>query len=164
MASPPTEELTKLLARLAEAGTEFLLVGGLAAVAQGASFNTQDVDIVHERSPANVDRLLAFLASVNAYYRGWPRDQKLPPARDALLGTGHNLFTTDLGQLDVLGAIEGNRGYADLVANAITIDFEGKRIQVLGLETLADLKRGSTAPKDKLTLAILDATLRLRGR
>jgi len=39
--------LTALLARLAASGVDFVLVGGLAAVAQGASFSTQDVDVVH---------------------------------------------------------------------------------------------------------------------
>jgi hypothetical protein len=70
-------------------------VGGLAAVAQGAPITTHDVDVVHARTPANVDRLLAWLATVHARYRrpGPP----LAPSRDALLGPGHNLFMTDLG-------------------------------------------------------------------
>ena len=59
MASPPS--LTTLLARLAASGADFLLVGGLAAVAQGAPLTTVDVDVVHRREEGNVDRLLAFL-------------------------------------------------------------------------------------------------------
>ena len=41
-----------------------------------------------------------------------------------------------------------------------------KAIQDLrhGFSTLADLRRGSTSEKDKLTLAMLEATLRRRGR
>jgi hypothetical protein len=65
MASPP-QSLTTLLARLAASSAEFLLVGGLAAVAQGAPLATVDVDVVHRRSPANADRLLAFLAPGSA--------------------------------------------------------------------------------------------------
>ena len=60
MASPP-QSLTTLLARLAASGTEFLLVGGLAAVSQGAPLTTTDVDVVHRREPDNVARLLVFL-------------------------------------------------------------------------------------------------------
>ena len=60
MASPPPD-LTTLLARLASSGVELVVVGGLAAVAQGAPLTTQDVDVVHRRTPENVDRLLAIL-------------------------------------------------------------------------------------------------------
>ncbi len=60
MASPP-QSLTTLLARLAASGTDFLLVGGLAAVAQGAPLSTIDVDVVHRRDDDNVTTLLAFL-------------------------------------------------------------------------------------------------------
>ena len=55
-----------LLAELASSGCEFVLVGGLAAVAQGAPVTTFDVDIVHARTADNVDGLLAFLATMRA--------------------------------------------------------------------------------------------------
>jgi len=158
MASPPAE-LTTLLTRLAASGAEFLLVGGLAAVAQGAPLTTQDVDIVHRRTPENVDRLLAFLASLNACYRG-RNDVRLPPSRPALLGAGHNLLMTDLGPLDVLGTIEGGRGYDELSPAAIRISLGDETVQVVALPTLAELKRGSTSAKDKLTFSILEATIR----
>jgi hypothetical protein len=76
----PSPGLETLLARLAASGTEFVLVGALAAVAQGAPLTTFDIDVVHRRDAANVDRLLAFLASVDARYRGPPAGQVLRPA------------------------------------------------------------------------------------
>ena len=164
MASPP-QSLTTLLARLAASGAEFLLVGGLAAVAQGAPFATVDVDVVHRRTTANAERLLAFLAAVGARYRGRPGGQVLLPARDALLGPGHHLLATALGPLDLLGAIEGERGYEELVPESVEIQVEGQRVRVLRLEALAELKRGATSAKDRLTLAIIEETLRrLSGR
>src|SRR5262245_10344429 len=161
MASPPSE-LTTLLSELAASGAEFLLVGGLAAVAQGAPLTTQDVDIVHRRTVENVDRLLGFLSSIGARYRE-QTDAPIPPSRQALLGPGHNLLMTDLGPLDILGAIEGGRGYDELLPDALVIPLGAHSIRVLGLATLADLKRGSTTDKDRLTLAIIEATLH-RGR
>lgn len=107
---PPALTLTTLLARLAASGTDSLLVGGLAAVAQG-TFATFDVHIVHRRTEENVDRLLAFLGSVDGRYRGRPAGQILRPMREALLGAGHHLLSTTLGPLDVLGAVEGGRGF-----------------------------------------------------
>ncbi len=163
MASPPLR-LTTLLARLAASGTDFLLVGGLAAVAQGAPLSTIDVDVVHRRDPENVDRLLAFLAEVDGRYRGRPAGQILRPAREALLGDGHHLLQTELGPLDVLGAIEGGRDFVSLTPEAVTVEVEGQPVKVVRLEALADLKRGSSGPKAQLVLAILEETLRRRGR
>jgi hypothetical protein len=162
MASPP-QSLTTLLARLAASGTDFVLVGGLAAVAQGAPLATVDVDVVHRREPANVERLLAFLASVDARYRGRPLGEILRPAREALLGDGRHLLTTALGPLDVLGAVEGGRGYESLSPETTEVEVEGQRVRVVRLETLADLKRGATGPKDRLVLALLEDTLLRRG-
>lgn len=162
MASPPPD-LTTLLTRLAASGVEFVLVGALAAVAQGAPLTTQDVDVVHRRTPENVDRLLAFLASVNARYRGRAAEPALRPARDPLLGTGHHLLMTDLGPLDALGTVEGGRGFEELAPSSVDVPIAGSRVRVLRLSALAELKRGATAPKDRLTLAILEETLRRTG-
>jgi hypothetical protein len=162
MASP-LPSLTTLLARLAASGADFVLVGGLAAVAQGAPLSTVDVDVVHRRDPDNVARLLPFLATVDARYRGRPGGQVLRPTEEALLGTGHQLLSTTLGPLDLLGAIEGGRDYRSLVAESIDLEVEGQRIRVVRLETLADLKRGAAGPKARLVLAILEETLARRG-
>jgi len=155
--------LETLLARLAASGTEFVLVGALAAVAQGAPLTTFDIDVVHRRDAGNVDRLLAFLASVDARYRGRPAGQVLRPTREALLGTGHQLLSTALGQLDVLGAIEEGREYSDLVRESVEIEVEGQVVRVLGLRTLAELKRGAMDAKGRLALAVLEATLKRSG-
>jgi hypothetical protein len=153
--------LTTLLEDVAASDVEFVLVGGLAAVAQGAPVTTFDVDIVHRRTEANVDRLLLLLHRLGARHRrpGPP----LPPDRRALLGPGHSLFTTDLGSLDVLGAIEQGLGYDELLAESLSVDLAGRSVHVLSLQTIVRLKRGSAHPKDKLVLPILEATLRRRG-
>jgi hypothetical protein len=159
----PSPGLTTLLARLASSGTDFVLVGALAAVAQGAPLTTFDVDVVHRRGTDNVDRLLEFLASIDARYRGRPAGQVLRPTREALLGAGHQLLTTDLGPLDLLGAIEGGRGYDDLVPESVAVEVEGKRVMVLRLRMLAELKRGARSAKDQLSLAVLEETIRRSG-
>ena len=61
----PTE-LAELLELLLDASVEFILVGGGAAVIHGAPVTTQDIDIVHRRETANVDRLLQVLSRLNA--------------------------------------------------------------------------------------------------
>jgi hypothetical protein len=159
----PSTDLSTLLDRLLEAEVEFVLVGGLAAVVQGAPITTFDVDIVHRRTPDNVDRLLAFLSQVGARYRGRP-DPPLPPSRTALLGPGHSLLMTELGPLDVLGVIENGAGYDQIASGALVLTIAGGSLKVLSLETIVALKQGSTEPKDKLRLPILQALLRRRQR
>jgi hypothetical protein len=162
MASSPPG-LETLLVRLAASGTEFILVGALAGVAQGAPLTTFDVDVVHRRDGDNVDRLMAFLGSVDARYRGRPSGQVLRPSREALLGTGLQLLQTKLGPLDVLGSVEGGRDYADLLPGAVAIEVGGEIVRVLGLPGLVELKRGATDAKGRLALAVLEATLRRSG-
>jgi len=154
-------QLTSILGVLMAEGVEFVLVGALAAVAQGAPLTTHDVDIVHARTSENLDRLMAALGRLNARYRGRPGDAPLPPDRNALATTGHSLFMTDLGPLDCLGAIEGGRTYDDLLALSVEVDMDG-RLHVLGLDTILELKRQSSDGKDRLQVPLLEETLRRR--
>lgn len=151
--------LTSILGVLLGEGVEFVLVGALAAVAQGAPVTTHHVDIVHARTPENLDRLMAALGKLNARYRGRAPDNPAPPDRKALATTGHSLFMTDLGPLDCLGAIEGGRTYDDLVPLAVEADLDGL-LRVLGLETIVELKRQSSEAKDRLLLPVLEETLK----
>ncbi len=159
MPSQPSE-LTSLLTRLAASGVEFVLVGGLAAVAQGAPITTFDVDVVHARTPENVDALLAFLETVAARHRGRPGGDPLPPSREALLGPGHSLLMTDLGPLDVLGTIEHGLAFNDLLPDSIEIQLDSVAIQVLNLATIVKHKRASAHPKDQHALPVLEEALR----
>jgi len=156
---PRSTALSEILVGLLEAGVDFILVGGLAAVIQGAPVTTMDVDIVHSQSAENIDRLLTFLKSVGAVYRRL--DDKLiePKLRD-LSGNGHVLLVTRIGPLDVLAVIEGGRSYEDLLQHTVDIDFRGHTLRVLDLKTLIELKKGSTDPKNKQRLPVLRETLR----
>jgi len=156
---PTSANLGELLERLLEAGVDFILVGGLAAVIQGAPVTTMDVDIVHSQSPENIARLLAFLKSVDAVQRRMDDNLVEPKERD-LSGKGHVLLTTRIGPLDILAVIEGGRTYEDLLEHTVEIDFRGHALRVLDLKTLIELKKTSTDPKDKQRLPVLKETLR----
>jgi hypothetical protein len=151
--------LSTLLIGLDEAGVEFILVGGLAAVIQGTPITTMDVDIVHRQTQENISRLLAFLKSVKAYHRRLD-DKIIEPVVEHISGKGHSLFTTRLGPLDVLGIIEQGKSYEDLIDHTIEIDFRGHIIRVLDLEMLVKLKKNSKNPKDLQRLPVLEETMR----
>ena len=66
---PKAADLPALLAALCDSGVEFIIVGGVAAVLQGVPITTNDLDIVHRRTPENVARLLEVLLKLDATMR-----------------------------------------------------------------------------------------------
>ncbi len=49
--------MTRFREVLSSHSVDFIVVGGISAVLNGAPVNTFDLDIVHSRDPANVARL-----------------------------------------------------------------------------------------------------------
>jgi hypothetical protein len=90
---PTSAGLSEVLVGLIEAGVDFILVGGLAAVIQGAPVTTMGVSIVHSQSPENITRLLAFLKSIEAVHRRLD-DKLIEPKERDLSKKGHVLLTT----------------------------------------------------------------------
>jgi len=86
-------------------GIEFVLVGGVAAVAHGSARATFDVDVVHSRSPENLRRIVNVLQPLDPCLRGVPSG--LPFRFDVqMLERGLNFtLTTSLGDLDLPGEI-----------------------------------------------------------
>jgi hypothetical protein len=151
--------LSEVLEGLLQAGVDFILVGGLAAVIQGAPVTTMDVDIVHSQCPENISKLLSFLKSVNAVHRRLD-DKLIEPKAGELLGKGQVLLATRLGPLDVLAVIEGGKSYDNLLEHTVEIDFRGHTLRVLELRFLIELKKTSKDLKDKQRLPVLEETLR----
>jgi len=150
-------DFAALLATLGGHGVAFIVVGGAAAVAHGSARLTQDLDIVYERSPANLDRLVAALAAYQPYLRGVPPG--LPFLWDrATLARGLNFtLTTSLGDIDLLGEIPGGGAYQDLLPGAISLNLFQTRCLSLSLRQLIRAKRAAGRPKDLEALAELEA-------
>jgi hypothetical protein len=64
--------LERLLDAFANAGVEFIVIGGIAARAHGSARVTQDVDVVYARSDRNIRRLVDALAPFRPCVRGAP--------------------------------------------------------------------------------------------
>jgi predicted nucleotidyltransferase len=153
-----------LLRVLAEAGVEFILVGGAAATAHGAARLTLDLDIVYQRARDNIDRLVCALAPYHPYLRGAPPN--LPFLWDATtLRRGLNFtLVTDLGDLDLLGEIAGGGTYEALEGHAMRISVFGVTCLCLDLEPLIRVKRAAGRPKDFEAIAELEKILAERSR
>jgi hypothetical protein len=68
----PELDFLEVLRRLNAAEIDFILVGGLSAVLNGAPTQTYDVDVVHSRSPDNISRLEKVLHALDAIFRIQP--------------------------------------------------------------------------------------------
>jgi hypothetical protein len=146
-----------LLESLADAGVDFILVGGLAAIAHGSARLTQDIDIVYARGEDNLERLARALAQHQPYLRGAPRG--LPFKWDAATlrhGLNFTLETT-LGDIDLLGEITGGGRYENLLAHTIELRLFNRPTLCLDLDKLIETKRAAGRPKDFEAIAELEA-------
>jgi hypothetical protein len=157
MSHPPRADLDALVQALLGAGVQFIVVGGAAAVLHGAPITTQDLDIVHQRTPENVQRFSELLAKLDATFRG--RD--LRPSAELLAGQGQLTLSTSLGPLDPMCVLHDGRGYDELLPHSQLLTDGSSQIRVLDLETLIAVKAAAGRARDKLVLPIL---LALRDR
>ena len=161
---PRTADLGALLTALTEAGIDFIVVGGAAAVLHGAPVTTQDLDIVHRRSDENVRRLLEVLERLDALFRGDLTGQGLRPSGPMLGGKGHLLLSSTLGPIDILCEIDGGKGHEELLDHTELFTDEHLSFRVLDLPTLIAVKTRLGRAKDRLMLPVLIATLEERSR
>jgi predicted nucleotidyltransferase len=151
--------LIATLKTLQEHQVQFILVGGLAAVLNGAPIQTFDVDLVYSREPINIDRLLTVLEAMDAIFRIQPQ-RRLRPIASHLAASGHLNLLTRYGPVDLLATIGRNLDYHALLSHSAEMDIgEGLRIRVLDLETLISIKEELGGEKDKAALPILRRTL-----
>lgn len=145
---------------LVQRHVDFIVVGGMAAVLNGAPLNTFDLDVVYSRDPANLDRLLAFLSDADAIFRIQP-ERKLRPNMTHLAARGHLNLRTRYGPVDFLSNIGKGLEYDALLPNAEPIEIDDTlTVQVLDLETIIAVKEQLAGEKDLAMLPTLKAALR----
>ncbi|MBW1860687.1 MAG: hypothetical protein JRI70_11730 [Deltaproteobacteria bacterium] len=158
MVTNPTPDFLPILETLIKHEVDFIIVGGVCAVLHGVPMTTFDLDLVHSRTPENLDRLTTALKELDAYYRGHG-DQRLTPDLTHLFSAGHQLLMTRFGPLDLPGTIGVGHSYEDLLADTVQLQVTGLRLDILGLERLIRVKEETAGDKDKATLPILRRTL-----
>jgi hypothetical protein len=121
----------RILEALDRHGVDYVLVGGVAARAYGASRSTADIDCVPDTGRENLDRLAATLRELAARLRvGGMTDEEarqLPVRLDALTlaAFGSSTWMTDAGPLDLLVELRDRSGgrhqYDDLIVRATSV-------------------------------------------
>lgn len=142
---------------------DFIVVGGVAAVFEGAPIVTLDLDIVYDSSPANNERLAAALRQLNAIYRD-PAGRRIVPDLPKLDTMKLHLLLTDLGGLDVLTSIGQDLTYQDLLCRSSMYEVAGLQVRVLDLDAIIETKAFADRDKDRAVLPILRRTLEVKKR
>lgn len=148
-----------LFAALADAGVDYVLIGGLAGVLHGSPAMTNDADIVPSPTPANLDRLATALGDLRARLRSEraPEGVEFDPHPELLASMAMLNMTTRCGDLDLSFMPAGARGYDDLVERAVTFNVRELVIPVASLADVIRSKEAADRPKDRATLPILYA-------
>jgi hypothetical protein len=118
---------------------------------------TDDLDILFDTAPDNLDRLSALLAHWHAYSRGV--EPGLPFIMDAQTLRGAEVLTldTDRGLLDLMAVVKGVGTYVKALPATVAVDLPSGRVRVLSLAQLIAAKRATNRPKDREHLIELEA-------
>jgi predicted nucleotidyltransferase len=151
------QDFSVLLKKLAEAGLDFVIVGGFAAITHGSSYLTRDVDICAVLTSENIARLRAALADWNPKHRMTPQRLSFlvyPPAGQSV----NNLYLqTDMGVVDIHSSILGVGDFERLKQSAEVVEIDGRPFRVMSLNDLIVAKEAMGREKDLLTAKELRA-------
>lgn len=158
---------TRIFQTLAEHGIDYVVIGAMAAILQGAGLTaTLDVDIVPARDEANRSRLAMALRAMDARLRvPDPEDAVEIPLDARMLQSAQVLtFVTSYGPFDVLFQPAGAPAYEELRDRAVEIVRFGVSIRVAGIGDVIAMKRAAGREKDAAHVALLIEYLKREER
>ena len=148
-------------------GVDFVVVGGIAGIARGSAYMTEDLDIAYARDPDNLERLAAALREVGARLRGAPPDVPFILDAKTLAAGAHFTFDSDRGPLDLLDRPDGSPPYEELRRRAgAPVEVDGLPVLVASLDDLIAMKEATGRPRDQVVaseLRLLSDELNRRG-
>ena len=157
----PEQRSDELLKALADAGVEFVVVGGLAAIAHGMDRSTKDLDIVAKMTVENMARLLGALEGYQPRHL-LRKDLGVITVESAerLADFNYILVETRLGRLDVIARVEPVGGFDEIDRIALEL-LPGRTVAVISLEQLIEIKKATGRPRDTHDARELEALLEL---
>ena len=147
----PPLDVEAILRALDRHSVEFVLIGGLAAVAHGSPLMTWGLDITPDPGGANLTRLAAALRDLGA------------PLLDGSLDSAEIVRTTTAaGSVGVCGRPAGGQSYETLVASAETYAVFGLQVLVASLDDLIRSKLAMARDTDLPAVPLLRELRRRR--
>jgi hypothetical protein len=127
---------------------DFVVIGGLAGIAQGSVLPSFDLDIAYARDRKNIARLAATLQELGATLRGAPADLPFTPDAKTIESAMQFTFDTPYGSFDILSDPAGAPRYAQLKEAAVSAEIDGEQVLVAALDHLIAMKEASGREKD----------------
>jgi predicted nucleotidyltransferase len=143
-----TQRTGELLALLQDAGVELVVVGGVAAIAHGATRSTRDLDVVAPFTPENLERLLRALRPHAVRHVLRPDLGPLSQTAEQLVTQRLLLLTCELGRVDVLREVPPVGAHEAVESVEMEI-VPGRRFRVISLDQLIEIKAALTRPQDE---------------
>lgn len=149
----------RIFEALARHGVDYVVIGGVAAIAHGHTRNTRDVDLMAATDRANLERLAGAFRELGARLSGVDAHLLEIDVYDpATLASGANFtLETEAGGLDFFSDVSGAPSYSQLRARSLLVDLGGLGIRVAGLDDLIRMKQAAGRPQDLADIAALTA-------
>jgi hypothetical protein len=145
------QNLSELTRKLVEAQVEFVLIGGFAAVAHGATLVTRDVDICCRFSEGNLSRLQKALSELHPVHRSRP-DLPLELTTEQCTRLKDLHLKTDLGVLDCLGEVLGIGDFEAVLRQSVEVELPFGVCRILGIDGLICAKEAMGREHDRITV------------
>jgi len=149
--------LEDLVDRLIRAQMEFVIVGGFAVLAHGASMMTEDVDVCCPFSERNMNALWSAVRDLHPVHRMTPQRLPFEVTPELCVNLKNLYLATDLGKLDCLGEIPGVGAFDEVHRKSVEIRFESGACRVLGIDALIDAKLTTNRTRDRMAVLQLKA-------
>jgi len=156
------DDFFTLLKRLSRNGVDYVVIGGFACIAHGATFVTQDIDICLDFNTDNLLRLQKALADLHPVHRMTPNRLKLKLTKENCKQYKNLYLDTDIGQLDCVGFVEGAGNFEQVKKKSISIEVKNLHIQILNLDALIEAKKTMGREKDRPAIAQLEAIKKMK--
>jgi hypothetical protein len=147
-----------VIAALLDHGVEFVVVGGVAAIAHGVQRTTRDIDFLLRPGKRNSRRAIAALAELGAEELR-PRSKRWVRVSAAAdpdwLLKEPRFFDSAAGGIDVCNSIPGVPGWKAALAGSLEIEAFGRSFRILDRDTLIRSKLSAGREKDLADVAEL---------
>ncbi len=151
--------------QLAREEVRFVIIGGIAAIAQGSARDTNDLDICYDPAPDNTAKLVKILHQWDAQLRVPDGSgANLPFIIDARTFRDSPVLTleTDLGWIDLMDQVAGIGDYQACLAASEETQEGPVKLRVLTLSALIKSKRAAGRKPDREHLIELEAISALK--
>lgn len=149
------DHLTEILLALSDAGVDYIVAGGVAAVLHGVERVTSDLDIAIHFSRDNV---AAFEKAMNTLGMR-PKvpisimDLADPDIRAMIVSQKHAVVMSFIDLNDPLKYVDvfmrDELSYERLTEDSVSISVDGRVIRVISIDSLIRVKRQINPPRDK---------------